>query len=811
MAVRVWIPALLVAVLTATDAAGPAAQAPAAPSRATSAPAGSDGSDSARALLNKYCVSCHNDRLGTADVTLQSLALDRVGDVPDEVAVWEKVVRKLRSETMPPPGRPRPEPEAYAEIASWLEASIDRAAARAPDPGRPVVHRLNRAEYTNAVRDLLDLEIDGRSLLPPDDSGYGFDNIADVLSTSPSLLERYLVAATKISRLALGDPTLPPTVQTYWVRPTLLQHDRMGEELPFGSRGGLAVTHYFPVDGTYDLKIRLQRTHANQIRGLAEPNQVEVRMDRARVATFSVGGDGERGPWSAVPDPSVYELTADEGLELRLDVEAGEHLIAVTFPRRSALPEGVLAPRLSAASYEFAGDRDAPMSLDSIRVTGPYDARRPDDTPARRRLLVCAPQSAADEEPCAARILSTLARRAFRRPVAAGDVAPLLDLYREGRAQGGFEDGIERALRAVLVDPEFLFRVERDPAGVPPATAYRISELELASRLSFFLWSSIPDEELLGLAERGALREPATLRAQVARMLADRRAGTLVTNFADQWLHLRNIRSVAPDPDAFPEFDDNLRDALRRETQLFVESQIREDRSVRELLTADYTYLNERLARHYGIAGVHGNRFRRVPLDGTSRGGLLGQGSILTVTSYPNRTSPTLRGKWVLENLLGAPPPAPPANVPDLSEGNPRQPQSLRERLAQHRENPVCASCHAQMDPLGLALEPFDAVGKQRSEDGGAAIDASATLPGGSRFVGPPGLREFLAQRPDRFASTVVEKLLTYALGRGLEPYDAPAVRRIVRAASARDYRWSSLVEGIVESVPFQMRRSREP
>jgi len=802
---KAWLAALLVGALGGL-AATPAAAPP--PQAAGKAPT---NGVAVRALLDRYCVTCHNDRTRTADLTLQSISLEHVGELKDDVQVWEKVVRKLRAGTMPPAGRPRPKQAAYDEVASWLESAIDRAAAAAPDPGRRVVHRLNRAEYANAIRDLLALQIDGQTLLPADDSGYGFDNIADVLSLSPSLLERYLIAATRISRLALGDPAAQPAIETYWVRPTLLQHDRMSEDLPFGSRGGLAVRHYFPLDGAYDLKIRLQRTHANQIRGLTEPNAIEVRLDGARVATFTVGGDGERGPWLAVPQPSAYELTADEGLELRVPVKAGLHLVAVDFPRRSAMPEGVLAPRLSAASYEFAGDRDAPMSLDSIRISGPAEARRPADTPSRRRLLVCSPAAQSDEDPCARTILSTLARRAFRRPVADRDVETLLGFYRAGRAAGGFEAGIERAVRAVLVDPEFLFRVEREPDLGAPATAYRVTGVELASRLSFFLWSSIPDDELLALAERGTLVDRAVWSAQVRRMLADPRAEALVTNFAGQWLHLRNMRSVAPDPDAFPEFDDNLREAFQRETELFVGSQIRDDRSVVDLLTAEYTFVNERLARHYGIPGVHGSRFRRVSLDGTARGGLLGQGSILTVTSYPNRTSPTLRGKWVLENLVGAPPPAPPANVPDLKSADPRQPLPVRERLAQHRENPVCASCHAQMDPLGLALETFDAIGKSRTHDGGTRIDASGSLPDGAVFVGPAGVRALLADRRERFASTVTEKLLTYALGRGLEAHDAPAVRRIVRGAASADYRWSALLLGVVESVPFQMKRSQEP
>ncbi len=765
-----------------------------------------------RALLDEYCVACHNDRTRTAGLSLQTVALDQVGQVADEVGDWEKVVRKLRARTMPPADRRRPEPAAYDRLASSLETALDAAAASAPNPGRPAIHRLNRAEYTNAIRDLLALDVDGRELLPADDSGYGFDNIGDVLSLSPSLLERYMIAAAKISQLAVGDPGIRATVQTYKMRPTLIQHGRMSEDLPFGTRGGMSVRHYFPVDGEYRVKIRLQRTHANQIRGLAQPNDIEVRFDRRRIAEFTVGGDGLINPWRAVMSASAYEQTADEGLELTLDVTAGTHTIGVAFTEKRGLPEGVLEPRLSAASYEFAGDRDAPMSVDSLQISGPYDGVTPAHTPSRSRIFTCAPVGGADgDEACATEILASLARRAFRRPVTDEDLEPLVGFYTIGRADGGFDRGIQRALRAILVDPEFLFRIEREPDGVPPATAYHVTDVELASRLSFFLWSSLPDDELLDLAERGQLGEPNVLRQQVRRMLGDPRLSALVENFAGQWLYLRNLRGVAPDPDAYPEFDDNLREAFRRETELFVESQLRDDRSVVELLTADYTFVNERLARHYEIPGVYGNHFRRVSLGDGVRAGILGHGSILTATSYPNRTSPTLRGKWVLENLLGAPPPAPPANVPDLDESDAISPRSVRERLEMHRANPVCASCHAQMDPLGLALEPFDAIGGFRTHDGDAAIDASATLPDGSSFVGPAGVREHLLERQERFVSALTEKLLTYALGRGLEAYDAPAVRRIVRDTEQEDHRWSSLVTGIVESVPFRMRRSREP
>ena len=765
-----------------------------------------------RGFLNQYCVACHNDVTRTANFTLQTIALDKVGHKADEVGVWEKVVLKLRAREMPPPGMPRPDAQAYDELAAWLETSLDSVAMAEPNPGRPVVHRLNRAEYTNAVRDLLSLDIDGRDYLPADDSGYGFDNIADVLTLSPSLLERYMIAAAKISQLAIGDPDILPTVKSYEMRPTLIQAGRMSEEQPFGTRGGATVSHYFPLDGEYHIKLRLARTHANQIIGLFEPHDIEVRLDRELIANYTVGGDGIINPWAAVMYASEYEQTADDHLELRIpNIKAGTHTITLAFPEKRGIPEGILEPALSTASYEFAGDRDMPMALGSIEVYGPYNGIRPEETPSRDQLFSCLPNGVESRDrACASEIVSKLARKAFRRPVGDDDLTSLLSMYESGRAEGGFDRGIQRALRAVLVDPEFLFRIEGQPSDVDPGKAYRITDLELASRLSFFLWSSIPDEELLALAEEDKLGDPKVLRQQVERMLADEKSSALIENFVGQWLYLRNLPGVKPDPDAFPEFDDNLREAFRRETELFVRNLIHEDTNVLELLTADYTYLNERLARHYGVDGVYGNHFRKVFFDEGARGGLLGQGSILTATSYPNRTSPTLRGKWVLDNLLGAPPPPPPPNIPDLEDSDTVSPRSVRERLEAHRTNPVCASCHSRMDPFGLALEPFDAIGGLRTHDGGELINASATLPDGSAFEGPLGVRDYLLKSEERFVATLAKKLLTYSLGRGLEDYDPPAVRAIVRNAAEDNYSWSSIILGIVESVPFQMRRSQE-
>jgi hypothetical protein len=652
-------------------------------------------------------------------------------------------------------------------------------------------------------------------MLPADDSGYGFDNIADVLSVSPGLLDRYLSAARKISRAAVGDPTQRPTVDNYRVSAVLLQHDRMGEQLPFGSRGGIAIRHHFPLDGEYQVNIRLQRTWRDEIRGLGEPNHMEVRLDRALVARFTIGGDGPRGVWlstQAVPTPTEYEMTADEGLTVRFAAKAGHRVIGVSFVREGSAPEGVLPPPLPASSFEFAGNRDVPMGVDTVQVSGPFAAAAPEASASRSRIFICHPSNGDDELPCARRILSPLAQRAFRRPVTAQDLSTLLQFFSVGRRKGTFDAGIDMAIQSILVDPDFLFRAEHDPPG-RPASVRRLNDLELASRLSFFLWSSIPDDELLGLAIKGRLRDPEVLNTQVKRLLADPKADALVSNFAGQWLWLRNMRALAPDTKAYPDFDDNLREAFQRETELFLQSTLKEDRSVVDLLTADYTFVNERLARHYGIANVYGSHFRRVTLPDSRRGGLLGHGSILTATSYTTRTSPVTRGKWLLENILGAPPPPPPPNVPDLNEkGDDGKALSMRQAMERHRANPVCASCHARMDPLGLALENFDAIGKWRTvgEDR-SPIDASAVLSDGTSFDGPAELRAMLHARRREYVTALTEKLLVYALGRGIESFDGPAVRAIVREAESQDYRWSALVAGIARSTPFMMRRTLEP
>lgn len=759
-----------------------------------------------RALMDRYCVTCHNARLKTAGIVLEK-DLANPADVGGNTDLWEKVARKMRSRTMPPMTTTRrPAAEEYTQFTKWVEDALDRHAAAHPNPGRRIVHRLNRAEYANTIRDLLGVEVDARAYLPPDDSGYGFDNIADVLSVSPGLLERYMLAAGKIGRLALGDPTIKPSIATYRVPTLLAQDDRTSEDLPFGSRGGLAVRHHFPVDGEYVIKVRLQRTYTELIRGLAEPHLLDVRLDRGLVKFFPVGAP----PGSTPTEIQEHLRNGDANLEARVTVRAGVSSIGAAFVREAKVAEGVFQPRAPLASFEHSGKADTIASVDSIQVIGPYHGVRPVESLSRKRMFVCTPTStdAAAERACARQIIGTLARRAYRRSVGVGDVDALLSVYDKGRAQGGFEEGIEWALERVLVSPDFLFRVEHDPSTARPGTPFRVSDIELASRLSFFLWSSIPDDALRDAAEAGQLSTSAAVTKQVARMLADPRSSALIGNFAGQWLYLRNVRGHAPDPNLFPDFDDNLREAFSRETELFFESQLRDDRPVIDLLRATYTFVNERLARHYGIAGVYGSHFRRIAQPDDRRAGLLGQGSILTVTSYAHRTSPVVRGKWLLENLLGAPPPPPPPNVPALPENEEGQaPATVRERLEAHRKNPVCAACHARMDPLGFALENFDAIGRWRdADDTGKRVDASGTLPDGTSFQGPAEFRKALLGKEEDFVSTVVEKLLTYALGRGLESYDMPVVRSITRASAASGHRWSAIMAGIANSVPFTMR-----
>ena len=791
---------------------------------ASQSPSGtaSPASSPHRALLNRYCITCHNEKLRTADIMLDQADVE---DVSKDAQVWEKVVRKLRAGQMPPVGMPRPDQAAYNSFATYLETELDRVAAAKPNPGRPTIHRLNRAEYANAVRDLLAVEIDGTSLLPADDSGRGFDNLADLLVVSPLLMERYMSAAGKISSLAIGDPAIPPQSETYRVPQLLMQEDRASDDLPFGSRGGTAIRHRFPLDGEYSIRIRLARSGDGYIRGIrGDPHHLDVRLDGAQIKRFTIGGVniGPSGPlyprngtfYRGDPKQIEYEFNADENFEARFSAQAGTRLVGVAFLKQTAEPEGILLPRTMYSDIiDFKGGIPA---VESVTITGPYDTKGPGKTSSRRKIFVCPPlgDNAKGDEPCARKILATLARRAYRRPVTAEDLQPLFSLYKTGRRDGGFEAGIQMAIEGLLVSSKFLFRIERDPANAAPGAAYRISDLELASRLSFFLWSSIPDDELLDLAEQGKLKDSAVLAQQVQRMLADSRSKALVDNFAGQWLYLRNLRQVSPDPREFPQFDDELRQAFQKETELFFESMLRENRSVLDLLNADYTFLNERLARHYGIPNIYGSRFRRVTLTDTDeeRKGLLGKGSILTVTSRANRTSPVLRGKWVLINLLGTPPPPPPPNVPALDDKDEQvKALTMRQRMEQHRANPACAPCHKLMDPIGFALDNFDAIGQWRNAVANNPLDVSGVFPDGTAFEGPTEMRDILLSRPAQFVHTVAEKLLTYALGREVEYTDAPAVREIIRKAGASNYRWAALIASIVNSTPFQMRRSQEP
>ena len=781
---------------------------------------------SQRGVVEKYCVTCHNQRLKTGGLTLDTLldTLD-VEHVAADAEIWEKVIKKVRVGAMPPAGRPRPDQAAAAQLVSWLETTIDTAARVNPDPGRPIVHRLNRVEYANVIRDLLDVEIDSKSLLPADNTSYGFDNIADVLSLSPSLLDRYVSAARKISRLAIGAEGLEEVVQ-HKVELLWRQEDRLSDDVPAGSRGGAVFWHYFPADGEYLIKTYFQQGRSG-LRGDHEEERIDLRVDGELVKRFMFGGwgvlDKNCSRQSIMCQDSIdarrakEEVGADpESDGVRVQVKAGRRLVSVAFQQRNWAMEGPGPTEFPITSTSFAYKENTDpqygkieMAVERVEIEGPFNAQPlEDNTPSRRRIFVCRPASPSDEVPCATTILSTLTRRAYRRPVTEKDVESLLGFFHAGREGKTFDAGIQRALGAILVHPEFLFRVERDPAGVAPGAAYELSGIELASRLSFFLWSTIPDDELLDVAASGKLRDPEVLDQQIRRMLADPRSRALRENFFGQWLSVRSVETLKVDPYVFPEFDENLRDAFQRETELFLESQLREDRSALELLTANYTFLNERLARHYGIPKIFGSHFRRVTLNDGRRAGLLGQGSVLMVTSYANRTSPVLRGKWVLDTVLGVPPPPPPPNVPALKEKEEQsQPASMRERMEQHRRNPVCANCHAQIDPPGFALENFDAIGAWRTTEGGRPIDPSGGFYG-SKFDDAVSFREVLLERRDAFVTILTEKLLTYGLGRGAEYTDMPAVRQIMREAAASDYRWSSLLAAIVKSTPFQMRRA---
>ncbi|MEP6715129.1 MAG: DUF1592 domain-containing protein [Terriglobia bacterium] len=739
-----------------------------------------------QALLQKYCVGCHNNKLKTASVSVEGLDLTSVAG---KAELLEKVLRKVKTGQMPPPGLPRPDTATATAFSKWLENSLDAEAVAHPDPGRPAIHRLNRAEYSNAVRDVLAVDTDAGSMLPVDDTGYGFDNIGDVLSVSPALLDRYISVARKVSRQAVGDLTIKPDEELYSAR-RQTKGERVSDDLPFNSSGGLSVEHYFPLDADYTFRIHTGNP---------------------------ADGSG-----------------TDKPVEVKLPVKAGLHTVGVTFPAESLKPEFAPGRGRGGGGQGRGGGADTSgfaLSMDfrldgarmkrfpapnnqqigALGIAGPYDVLGRGDTPSRAKIFICHPSAAAQEVACAQKIVANLARHAYRRPVTEGDTKPLMWLYQAGRRKGDFDAGIQEAIQGLLVSPDFIFRVEADRKATGAAKAYRISDIELASRLSFFIWSSVPDDQLIDLAAAGKLSTPAVLSQQVHRMLDDPKSRALTNNFAGQWLYIRGLATVRPDPVVFPEWDESLRASFRAETELFFESILRENRSVLELLSAYYTFLNERLGKHYGIPGIYGSQLRRVTLEDPNRGGLLGQGSLLTVTSYPNRTSVVQRGKWILENLLGTPPPPPPPDVPALEATTSNAHLTLREAMEKHRGNPICAGCHARMDPIGFALENYDGIGKWRDKDSGATIDASGKLPDGTVFNGPAGLRKvMITERRDEFVDTVIEKLLTYALGRGVEAPDRPTMRAIGREAERSNYKLADLIEMIVKSRPFQMRRSSE-
>jgi hypothetical protein len=778
-----------------------------------------------RAMLDKYCITCHNQRSKTAGLELDSADVTTPSSNPE---LWERVIGKLRAGSMPPPGNPRPDVQTYRAVAIWLENEIDRAWERNPNPGRiGAVHRLNRTEYNNAIRDLLALDVDVKPLLPGDETADGsFDNFADSLSISTAHLERYLSVARQVTRLATGLPPVSPRIERFEIPLHVLQDDRQNEDLPLGSRGGIAVHYNFPVDGEYLVKVRLQRQYQDYLKGMGWPQQLDIRLDGKLIKRFTVGGGGKGRPAAAsyagdgepgfAGDPEwekYMQLTGDAGLEVRVNVAAGPAIVGVSFVRELWEPEGLPQPlqrgRVIANDQVYMGYANVGV----VQIGGPYQPPGvAKDTPSRRAIFVCRPRSASEENACATKILSRMARLAYRRPVNQQDTQGLLEFFKAGRKDAGsFDAGVQFALERLLVDPDFLLRVYRD--SKQSEAIYRLSDFEVASRLSFFLWGSIPDERLLDLAERGELTNPQILEKEVRRMLADPRAmSALVNDFAAQWLNLRRVEEVIVDPERYPNYDESLLQGFQRETELFVGSTLREDRSVTELLNADYTFVNERLAHHYGIPGIYGSRFRRVTLPNhDQRGGLLAQGSLLATTSYPDRTSPVLRGKFLLNNIFGLPVPPPPPGVDtNLADNKPgAAPKSIRERLSQHRTSPSCNSCHSVIDPLGFALENFDVIGGWRTVDeSGMAVDASGTTLSGAKIDGLVGLRSLLLDEPEQFPRTVTEKLLAFALGRRVEYYDRPAIRKIVRDAAQQNYRWSALILGITKSPSFLMRGS---
>ena len=775
--------------------------------------AGADEADlqHLQTTVNRYCVTCHNDVLQTAGLSLQQAS---VHAVPESAETWEKVLRKLKVRSMPPSGVPRPDVPTYDAFAGYLERTLDEHAMSEPQPGRAAMRRLNRREYINVVRDLLAVEITDETILPADDTMFGFDNIGDVLTLSPLLAEQYIAAARKVRRQALGEPDAQPVFEIHVVSSSLMQDDRMNEAMPFGSRGGVSIRHHFPMDGEYVVRIRLQRNSREYIRGLGEPHELDIRLDGESIARTTVGGKkfGRSGPiFSSAstgdPEQERYERLSDESLEFRFFAEAGTRSLTVTFLGESTVPEEPLqAPH---TLYDYAQYKGGVPAVQAVAIGGPFNPRGISETASRKKILTCNPADS-DAETCARQILASLAERAYRRAPSELEIEELMGFYRDGAARG-FEQGIGLALERILAGPEFLFLVIDQPGDANPGDVFPLGDRELATQLALFLWRTFPDDELLELADEARLSDPDMLDEQVRRMLDDPRSDTLITSFAAQWLELGKLNVTQPNTDLFPYFEDNLRQAFREETARFFDYVLRNDRPLLELLEADYTFANNRLAEHYGIEGVYGSHFRRVQLPDDTRGGLLGHGSILTVTSYPNRTAPTIRGKWILENILGSPPPPPPPNVPNLrSENDEGKVLTMREQMEMHRANPVCASCHKPMDPLGFALENYDAIGHWRTIDAasGSPIDASGALPDGTPFTGPAELREVLvAKRREDFILTTIERLMTYALGRGLDYRDAPVMRAVMREAERDEYRLSSIITAIVKSTPFQMRR----
>jgi mono/diheme cytochrome c family protein len=790
----------------AAGAQSPRASAPARPPATVASAAGqaprADGVAGHQAMVTQYCVTCHNDRTKAGSLVLDPRELVNVGA---HAELWEQVIRKLNAGLMPPQGMPRPADRALDGLRTWLAGELDQAAAASPNPGRPMLHRLNRTEYANAIRDLFHVDVDAASLLPPDDSAFGFDNVSDVLGVSPSLQERYLTAATRIAALAVGDVNIRPGSMTYRVAQDLSQNQHV-EGMPLGTIGGTRMRHFFPVDGEYDIQTKLYRTNLNIVRGLEYPSEFEVSIDGRPVHRVTIGGAGDLA--AMFDKPTDTGDAVDARMRVKVPVTAGTHDVSVSFVGNLPVMDAQrlqLFLRSSADNFDWSGR----PHIQTVQIAGPFAVTGPGNSASRREIFTCSPKAGRADEAadaaCAKQILSRIAQRAYRRPVGDAELKPIMQFYEEGRGRG-FEAGIQRGIERILASPLFIFRIEQDPPGSLPGRPYRLSDFELASRLAFFLWSSIPDDELLRVASKGRLRDDAVLMQQVTRMLADTRAEALVSNFAGQWLQLRNVRSVQPNSDMFPDFDDNLRRGFRRETELLFASIVRENRSVLDLLTADYTFVNERLARHYGIPGVYGSHYRRVAVRDEARRGLLGHGSILAVTSHAERTSPVLRGKWVLENLLGQPVPPPPEDVPQLPAPSQNAPKTLRQQMELHRATPVCASCHKVMDPIGFAFENFDAVGAWRTREAGGTIDTSGQLADGTKIDGIRDLRTSILAKPELFVSTMTEKMLIYSLGRGVEATDRPVLRQIVRESQRDGYTFSSLVFGIVRSAPFQFR-----